>query len=168
MVNRGVIAGPINLGAGNDVYAGADGAGLVDGVFVDGGAGDDVIAAGLGADTIVGGLGVDRMTGGEGDDRFVFGEGDTGANAASADMLPDAGAGDTIDLTAIDADTTTGGDQAFVYVGDTPFTGVAGELRVRTVAAGTFLLGDTDGDSVADIAIMLGYPSAPTDLAFDL
>lgn len=168
VVNRGVIAGPINLGVGNDVYAGADGVGLLDGVFVDGGAGDDVIAAGLGADTIVGGFGVDRMTGGEGDDRFVFGEGDTGANAATADKLPDAGAGDTIDLTEIDADTTTNGDQAFIYVGDTPFTGVAGELRVRTVAAGTFLLGDTDGDSVADIAIMLGYPSAPTDLAFDL
>jgi len=107
---------------GNDTI---DGDGGNDRVFGDGG--DDELYGGVGADTVDGGVGndvlyggrgKDRLIGGEGDDMFVFtGISDTGVSAATRDVIADFGAGDTIDLTGIDAFTGSGGalgDQAFL------------------------------------------------------
>jgi hypothetical protein len=60
---------------------------------------------------------------------------------------------DTIDLSAIDADATTAGDQAFHLV--SAFTHHGGELVVSYNAARhlTQLSGDVDGDGVADLFI---------------
>ena len=61
---------------------------------------------------------------------------------------------DNIDLSAIDADTTLGGNQAF-HFGGTTFDNDAGEL-IRFYHAGsntTFIQGDVDGDGDADFSI---------------
>ena len=56
---------------------------------------------------------------------------------------------DKIDLQTIDADTTAGGNQAFDFIGGAGFSGTAGELRV----AGGLVLGDTNGNGIADFEI---------------
>jgi serralysin len=69
----------------------------------------------------------------------------------------DMGSGDPIDLSALDADTTTAGDQAFQFVADptTAFSGVAGELIWSSVDDTTVVSGDVNGDLVADVEIKL-------------
>jgi hypothetical protein len=57
--------------------------------------------------------------------------------------------GDRIDLRSIDADTDTGGNQAFTFIGGAAFSGADGELRF----AGGVLRGDVDGDRVAELEI---------------
>lgn len=163
--NDGTITGHILLGAGNDVYRGA---GTVSGAIW-GGAGDDVIVGGAAADRINGGEGRDRLTGGAGDDVFDFdGLTDSGATVATADRITDFTAGDVIRLTAIDADTTLTGDQAFTFVGTDAFSGVAGELRAQVSGANTILFADADGDMTADFAVMLLGVTDPAVLAFNL
>ena len=58
---------------------------------------------------------------------------------------------DTIDLSGIDADTGTGGDQAFSLVGS--FSSTAGELVIIATGGGSVLAGDVDGDGSADFQI---------------
>jgi hypothetical protein len=47
------------------------------------------------------------------------------------------------------------GDQAFTFIGDSAFSGVAGELRYGQAAGSTYVYGDTDGDGVADVVLAL-------------
>ena len=62
---------------------------------------------------------------------------------------------ETVDLSEIDADETTGGNQAFQIVA--MFTDTPGEIILRYSAGKdrTTLRGDTDGDSIADLVIAL-------------
>jgi serralysin len=62
---------------------------------------------------------------------------------------------DRIDLSAIDADANTAGDQAFSFVGSAVFSGVAGELRAVTSLTNSTVFGDVNGDKVADFAIQV-------------
>ncbi|MGK9165140.1 hypothetical protein KXR53_02525 [Inquilinus limosus] len=62
---------------------------------------------------------------------------------------------DTIDLSCIDADLTTAGNQAFVFLGTAAFSGTAGELRYEVVGNDLLLSADADGDQVADFAVKL-------------
>ena len=130
--------------AGQNRLDGGDGA---DSLF--GGAGADTLLGGEGADRLDGGLDADRLEGGAGADLFVFGS----AAAADGDLVADfaAAQGDRLILTLIDADTTLAGNQAFAWIGDKAFAGVAGQLRFD---AGV-LEGDTDGDAVAEFRIAL-------------
>ncbi|MBJ7415170.1 MAG: hypothetical protein JHC88_06885 [Niveispirillum sp.] len=116
----------------------------------------NVITGGAGADTLTGGGGADTLTGGLGGDSFVL--------AAAADSpvatpvtISDfvAADGDRIDLTAIDANSTTGGDDAFTFIGTAAFSNVAGQLRIQAVGADLQVLGDVNGDGTADFAITL-------------
>lgn len=114
---------------------------------VRGGDGSDEIHGQGGDDLLVGGAGADTLEGGSGADTFVF-ETLSDSAAGAADTLLDFTSGeDVIDLSAIDADTTLDGDQDFHFGGSG-----AGALWVES---GT-LLGDVDGDGVADLAIDLG------------
>jgi serralysin len=66
---------------------------------------------------------------------------------------------DTIDLSAIDANTTAtaaaAGDQRFTLVHTPTFTG-AGQLRINNFSDGTAqVLGETTGDGVADFMIVV-------------
>lgn len=118
-----------------------------------GGSGNDSLNGGDGNDVLNGGLGKDTMTGGTGADRFVFANIAESRKGTAGDIIGDFETGiDKIDLSLIDASTLVAGDQAFAYVGSDVFT-AAGQLRFD--AASHSLLGDVNGDMVADFTIQL-------------
>jgi Ca2+-binding RTX toxin-like protein len=150
-------------GPGNDSIFGADGqdtifAGLGDD-FIGGGAGNDQIFGGagrnrifggVGNDTITAGTGKDVMTGGPGADTFVFVSAAAIGIGAARDVITDFITGvDSIDLRAL----------------GTAFNGNAGLLGGGTksffhFAAGGLVIGDQNGDGVADWVIELtGAPA---------
>ncbi len=143
------------VGIGNELanrIIGTSGANTLSGL-----AGNDYIYGGASADVIIGGAGRDFLYGEAGADQFVFDDGDIiGATSATADLIRDFSLvdGDTIDLSAMDA-VIGGADDAFTFIGDTAFTGTAGELRYQTNATVTIVMGDTDGDGTADFWIVL-------------
>ena len=117
-----------------------------------GGVGDDMIRGGSGADILVGGGGQDFLFGQGGADTFVFNDITDSAVGASRDRIVNfESTVDTIDLSGIDADTGTGGDQAFSLVGS--FSSTAGELVIIATGGGSVLAGDVDGDGSADFQI---------------
>lgn len=96
-----------------------------------------------------GGAGRDKLKGGAGADAFVFTSVEDSSKAAP-DSVSDFQTGiDHIDLTAIDANTQVVGNQAFALQA---LPGGAGAPWV----AGHYLYGDVNGDSVADLAIVIG------------
>lgn len=125
-----------------------------------GAAGDDLLTGNGGRDTLNGGTGADTLVGGRGPDTFVFAS-TTDATVAEFDRITDfsAAENDRIDLSAIDANTATTGDQAFTFIGTAAFGNHAGELHLiaKTVSASVvnFLEGDVNGDGTADFSIML-------------
>lgn len=160
------------LGAGSDTLIGIEnlvGSGFDDVLSgragrnqLEGGAGNDQLDGRAGADVLIGGLGHDLLTGGDGADRFVFTD-VTDSAPGSGDLITDFQAIDTIDLSAIDANRNLAGNQAFLFVGEVKFSGLAGQLRLDWRADGLHLLGDVDGDRIADLDIGLGHTIyAPT------
>jgi len=125
---------------------------------ITGGAGDDLLNGGGGNDTLFGGRGADDLTGGGGADSFVFKTlADSTAAAAGRDTIFDFSgkSGDHIDMSTIDADAATSGNQSFAYIGKAAFTGKAGELRYVRADSDTYVYGDTNGDTKIDFAIHL-------------
>ena len=113
-----------------------------------GGDGDDMIQGQEDDDTLDGGAGADELHGQAGADTFRFHAGELMLDARDVIVDFDA-AGDTIDLSAIDANDGLTGDQDFVWAAG--LTGAAGELIYN---ASTHVLdGDVDGDGVADLSI---------------
>jgi len=94
---------------------------------------------------------VDRVWGGPGADRFEVKEANGGSDI---DAVFDFDAGrDVLDLSALDADLTRAGNQAFVLGGSG-----AGSLRFeRSVWNFLEASADRNGDGVADWSISLGY-----------
>jgi len=137
-------------GGGNDRLSGQAGN---DALF--GGAGADVLSGGGGRDELVGGAGADILAGGGGRDVFRFFTPKEIGNGKTHDVVQDFEAGDTINLFSIDADTTLAGNQAFDFIGDTGFSGTAGELRVVHGKARTLVQGDVDGDGLRDFLLEL-------------
>ena len=144
--------------AGNDTLRGGDGFDALDG-----GDGDDVLVGGNGEDTLDGGTGVDILRGFAGNDTFVFSATSDSAFGASdlIDGIDGVGVagGDRIDLSAIDADTGTAGDQAFLFLGVlTTAQGLAagpGALWLEDVGGQTRVYGNVDGDGTVDLAIRI-------------
>jgi Ca2+-binding RTX toxin-like protein len=123
-----------------------------------GGAGNDRITGSAQADVIAGNAGADIIAGGAGADVFKYGWiGDSRSGGAGIDLIQDFQAGtDRIDLTGIDASTKLSGNQAFSFIGTAGFTKVAGQVRVDTSdQSRTMILGDVNGDGVADFRIDL-------------
>jgi hypothetical protein len=88
----------------------------------------------------------------------VFDDGDlSGTTLKTADRIADFNhaQGDVVDLSGIDADTGTAGDQAFTFLGTGAFTHTAGELHLDLGSKAMLLSGDTNGDGVADFAIRI-------------
>jgi len=107
-----------------------------------------------GNDALTGGLGRDVMTGGIGKDRFIYiALLDSKVGSSGRDVISDFNgtSGDSIDLSAIDAYTGQSGNQAFVYIGTSPFSGKRGEVRF----SGGILQINTGRDLIADMEIML-------------
>lgn len=163
-----------NLAAGETLYVTAnnltrgqllafDGSAERSGSYiVIGSQGDDTLTAGGGGDSlegqrgddiIHGGGGADTIYGGAGRDTFVYAKLSDSGHHKQFDLIYDLTGFDRIDLSAIDADTAKGGNQAFHQVD--AFTGHAGELVLTydvTINA-TTIAGDVNGDGHADIAI---------------
>ena len=122
--------------------------------------GKDTLRGGAGDDILVGGFGADRLIGGADADTFVYTSlFDSEATSKGRDRIIDfsSAEGDKIDLSQIDAidviSSAVGDNDAFTLVD--AFHNVAGELKVSSTANGFLVLGDVDGDSVADFGIFV-------------
>jgi Ca2+-binding RTX toxin-like protein len=121
---------------------------------LDGGAGDDVLKGLNGNDILIGGTGDDIMVGGAGADTFVVTQASVRQSHLGGTLEVDTvndlilGQGDKIDLSAIDADSTTLGDQAFHLVSNLGHH--AGEMTLSFSGGITLLTLDVDGDGAAD------------------
>ena len=129
-----------------------------------GGRSGDTLKGGGQADLLYGGLGADVLAGNGGADSFRYQE-VAESNLTGMDRILDFTAGtDKIELDRIDANTLVGGDQAFSWIGSNAFSGTAGELRTVQYGGDWFVVGDTDGDTVADLVIALTL-QGPTPLS---
>lgn len=171
-------------GDGNDndnVMRGNDGANTLSGLDGDdtlvGGLGNDILSGGLGddtlrgqrgADTLQGGGETDILIGGLNNDVFDFnsaghstgGARDTirGGDGAIAFEGFGAAPGDRIDVSGIDADTGSGGNDAFTFGG----VGV-GHLSLVDAAAGTIVRGNTTAGGGFEFELVIedgGLPAA--------
>jgi Ca2+-binding RTX toxin-like protein len=115
-----------------------------------GGAGVDTIDGGAGADTIIGGTGNDILRGGLGADTFAVLQESVGQATIEVDQIFDfsTAEGDRLDLSAIDADASLAGDQAFSLV--SAFSHVAGQMTLSFSGGITTLKLDVNGDGIAD------------------
>lgn len=125
---------------------------------ISGGKGRDVLRGGPGADVLSGGAGRDRLYGGAGGDRLEGGSGrDTYLYKNQSDSTPEDpdtvnwSGRDRFKLKAIDANSNRRGNQKFLFIGKSNFTGMAGELR----STNTVLEGDLNGDGFSDFTILL-------------
>ncbi|MDX2156108.1 MAG: M10 family metallopeptidase C-terminal domain-containing protein [Hyphomicrobiaceae bacterium] len=114
--------------------------------------GDNRIEGGDGVDNLTGGLGADTLVGGTGNNRFIFNALAESA-AGACDRIEDFLSGDTIWLSAIDANSLVAGNSAFALDLNGSFS--AGEIRQTFVVGGVLLEMNTDADSEAEMAILL-------------
>ncbi|WP_415408410.1 FG-GAP-like repeat-containing protein [Synechococcus sp. W2B2] len=104
-----------------------------------------------GNDTLIGKEDKDKLTGGSNADTFLFQSiNDSGITNATRDQITDFTADDTIDLSRIDADPNTNGDQAFVFIGSDRFSDI-GQARFNNAV----LRLNIDDDLFADFQINL-------------
>ena len=139
-------------GNGNDAINARGGN---DRLFGDGG--NDTLRGGAGNDLLYGGTGKDILTGGTGADSFVFrSTAEGGSLNSKADVIADFQLGDLIDLSAIDANATVAGSQAFVFntISSIP-SPVPGELTVITGSTDTFVYLKTTSDPQIDMVIKI-------------
>ena len=121
-----------------------------------GGGGADTLRSGSQADMIFAAGGADTLFGGGGADRFQYRSVNDSA-AGAADRILDFMIGeDKIDLSFIDADANTEGDQGFSFIGSAAFSQSAGELKAQYDAASQewTIEGDVDGNGAADFMIV--------------
>jgi Ca2+-binding RTX toxin-like protein len=135
------------LNGGDRMY----GRGGADDLF--GGSGRDALFGGAGNDDLTGGGGRDALYGGAGGDSFVFLA--VGIGGKEIDRIFDLGAGDEVDLSAIDADSTTAGNQAFSLVASFSNTAGEGVMAYEEARDRTLLLLDSDGDGLADLKLVM-------------
>ena len=138
-------AGMDLLVGGNDndlLYGGADSDTL------SGGSGTDTLYGEAGNDRLVGGAGIDILNGGLGADSYEFDAGDTGSTIATADRIQgyNQGQGDVIDLSGAGLSS---------FIGGAVFGNVAGQVRSEVIGGNTFVMGDVDGNGVADFIVRI-------------
>jgi Ca2+-binding RTX toxin-like protein len=123
-----------------------------------GNAGNNLLNGGAGDDYMVGGAGNDTLSGGTGNDVFDF---DFVHDSPAGPALRDSILGgfshgfDRIDLATIDANTLIAGNQAFSFIGAAAFSGVAGQLRYTNYSGNVIIDADVNGDSTADMQILV-------------
>ncbi len=121
--------------------------------FVQGDRGNDRLFGDAGNDWLVGGGNRDFLWGGAGRDRFDF---DSVRDSAGSqrDFIRDFTHGeDRIDVSTIDASTTSAGNDRFRFIGDDAFTKTAGELRFIEFNRYLRVEVDVNGDGRADMHI---------------
>jgi Ca2+-binding RTX toxin-like protein len=121
-------------------------------------AGNDTLTGGAGNDSLTGGAGADVLIGGAGNDRFIYtATTDSGTTAVLRDIINDFTVGsDSIDVSAIDANTATGGNAAFTWRG-TRAINAAGQLSMAYDATTntTVISGNVDANIAVDFTIAL-------------
>ncbi|MEH2392020.1 MAG: hypothetical protein V7K21_10315 [Nostoc sp.] len=143
----------LNAGSGKDTLFGENGNDILSG-----GGGNDILTGGAGNDTLAGGTGTDILSGGAGNDVFKFSSVSDSA-VVGRDLITDFVGngtlpGDQIDLSAIDADSTKLGNQAFTYIGAAAFS-APGQLRY----SGGILQASTDADRSPEFEVrLIGAP----------
>jgi Ca2+-binding RTX toxin-like protein len=110
------------------------------------------VLTGSGADTIVASNAANVMDGGAGNDTFVF----RSVAAADGDTIVGFEAGDRVDLSAIDSNTSTAGNASFTLVAGPPAAGQVSIIH-ETRADGdyTVISGNVDGDGTPEFRISL-------------
>lgn len=124
----------------------------------------NTIVGGAGDDGLIGGGRMDTLAGWAGADVFGYlARSDSAMPLAARDLITDflIAEGDRLDLSAIDADETLAGDQAFAFIGGGAFT-AAGQLRFEQRGGKTVVIGEVTGDGIGDLAIRLTGPHALT------
>jgi Ca2+-binding RTX toxin-like protein len=102
-----------------------------------------------------GGLGADSLSGGGGNDTYQY-RFTTESISASKDQISGFNAGDKINLSILDADTSTAANNdAFTFIGSNAFNNVAGELRATETGGVWAIEADVNGDGLADLVIGL-------------
>ncbi|HEX2726890.1 MAG TPA: calcium-binding protein, partial [Beijerinckiaceae bacterium] len=156
-------------GLGSDVLGGGAGRDTLIGSF-----GNDILLGGADGDLLVGGFGRDIMSGGSGGDVFRFlsvSDSPPSPNPfLTEDIIRDFDRlqGDRIDLRAIDADVTTGANEAFIFdviANSSPakghlswFLGTSGEV---------FVQGNVDNDEDIEIQFRVFGSAVPGSQAGD-
>jgi serralysin len=114
---------------------------------------------GGGADTLIGGAGKDTMTGNAGADIFVFNSGGSSPASGQHDLITDFTSADHIDVSAMGA---------FHFLGTVAFDGstFALDFVYNSTTGITTILGDINGDQVADFAIDLAGNIALSSSSF--
>ena len=146
----------IRGGSGNDFMSGQEGNDVLYGNN-----GSDTIFGRLGDDVIVGGAGDDVLEGGSGSDLFVFETfiASRFDGPAERDIINDYTVGvDGLDLAEVFNNSGT----EMIFLGTSGFTGTNGEVRYgRNFSRNqTTVQVDTDGDSIADLVIVLKNTTA--------
>lgn len=142
----------VQLNDGNDTFFGGTSSSSVWG-----GAGDDSIVGGANNDFFTGGWGHDTMFGGAGDDWYQYvGQQDSPYGSTPDVVYLNSGEADKIDLSSIDADPDTAGNQAFSFIGTSSFSGANGEIRVSASISGGYR-----------IQIVMNYDGIP-DMEIDV
>lgn len=160
-IANGVVIEKATGGSGNDEIVGNGVANVIHGGDgrdeIYGMSGRDELHGDGGRDTMCGGLGADEMRAfGLGDTFLYLSTQDSGATRPQSDKILNFVSGNHfIDLSALDASTGGTEDDAFSFIGNTRFTGAAGELRWKAVAGAMMILADLDGDRDADFALTL-------------
>lgn len=145
---------------GNDNLIGRDGN---DTLY--GSTGNDILQGGGGLDRLFGGKGIDSLSGGLGADSFVFSARAESVKGVARDSILDFSHtdGDHIDLSAIDANSSKSGNQAFHFVDGDDLAqtfaayhrshGKAAWSGVIRVTADNIVQADINGDGKADFEI---------------
>jgi len=156
---------------GDDLHGGAD----TDYLYgeagndrLDGGSQRDTLDGGTDADTLIGGGDADTLFGRAGADAFTF-MAMTDSSLAAVDDIRDFSQieGDKIDVSAIDANTSVAGDQAFLWIGNNNAFYADADPRGQLRLNGNHVEGDVNGDLVADFSIQVNL-LALRDLDFTL
>lgn len=132
-----------------------------------GGAGVDTLTGGALRDLLWGNLGADTLTGGAGNDVYVY-RAAAESIGTNRDTLVGFAAGDMIDLSVIDGIAGTPGS-AFHFAASGAFVnGDAGQLTLTQMGPDWLLQGDTDGDTLADFAVLIQVQGGYTPLQSDV
>ncbi len=142
-------------GAGSDTLSGFEN--LTGSNFADtltGDANSNTIIGLNGNDKITGAGGADILTGGAGNDIFIF-NAVADSTPGAPDLITDFQSGsDIIKFTAIDANTSSSGDQDFIYGGNSTDVRAHGVTWYES-AGKTYVQADVNGDSIADFLVTL-------------
>jgi Ca2+-binding RTX toxin-like protein len=124
---------------------------------------DDTFIGNFADNRLTGGGGTDTLIGGDGADHFTFG-GRAGhfkyadGLGAAADTVSDFNAlqGDKIDVSAVGRTHFSQPPEDLLtctFIGESEFTGVAGEVRYEQIGTNTWISCDRNGDASADFQI---------------